>query len=650
MIRAVSSIFGAVILPFIAPRYESFICVLRSRSISFFALAVLFGVAIPILCPAQSNVKLPGRFPQASERLLTEADVRGVTEADLKLMRNEILARHGQIFRSDDLRTYFESQRWYQPITQSVNAALTDIEQKNIILIKSAEQGALLTDDDVVVSAEGIRLPRKLKSGLKRMRLPGKVNTKAHESNAIVSADGSIMVLTYEEQGSTAGQDIYISERDNAGEWEVAQSVGAPLNNFEHNYAVSLSADNNTMVVGNRYNERGRVTGPGLSITRRASSGWSIPTPVDFTEYVNQGAYVAACIAPTGETMILAIQGAESRGSHDLYVAHRVNDRLWSAPINLGDVLNTSGEETTPFLAADGKTLFFSSNGHKGHGKLDVFMSRRLDESWMQWSTPVNLGPEINNADNQAFYTVTADGTYAYFTEPGPDGSRDIWRVELPESMIPLPTVVISGVVYDNSNRRPVSATVSYERLSDGKRLGSGHTDPASGAFTIVLAAGQVDGDVFSMRAEAEGYFPISDTVETTALAQGGEIRRDLYLEPARSGRTIRLNNVFFDVGKWEVLPESNADLDRFVAMVESRPSLVIMIGGHTDDVGDDIANQDLSQRRAQAVRAYAIEKGVDSTRITAVGFGESRPIVPNTTPENRQQNRRVEFTIVRDQ
>jgi outer membrane protein OmpA-like peptidoglycan-associated protein len=613
------------------------------------AVAVLCFAVAPYQASAQDAAGVPGRFPEASIRLLTDDEVAVRSEADLKLMRNEIFARHGMIFPPGDIQTYFASQRWYVPTSTSVTALLTDIERKNILLIKVAEQGALVSEANVTVTPEGIRLPASLKSGLLKKRLPELVNTSADESNALVSADGALLVITYSEQGSIAGQEIFISERLSDGTWGKAKSVGAPLNNHDHNYAVSISADKMTMIVGNRYNERGRVVGPGLSATRRTNSGWSIPTPLDIDNYLNTGGYVAAGLAPSGDILVLAIEGPETKGQHDLYVSRRTGANTWSTPVNLGDVINTSKEETTPFLAADGRTLFFSSSGHPGYGKLDVFMSRRLDETWMSWSKPINLGPDINNGANQIFYAVASDGSVAYFSQPGPDGSSDIWSIELPEAVVPLPTVAITGTVFDNATRKPVAALVAYERLSDGKPLGKGVTDPTTGAFTLIVAAGEVDGDVFSIRAESDGYFPISDTVQTSGLVQGGEVRRNLFLEPAKSGRTIRLNNVFFDVGKWDVLPESFPDLDRFVSMMESLPGLAVMIAGHTDDVGDDAANLNLSLQRAKAVREYALQQGIDASRISAEGFGESRPIVPNTSPENRQLNRRVEFTILRE-
>jgi outer membrane protein OmpA-like peptidoglycan-associated protein len=612
-------------------------------------LAFTIVIVAPFRMGAQINGTVPGRFPEATLRLLTDEDVASKSEADLKLMRNEIYARHGYIFPPGDMHDYFASQRWYTPTTVSVQSQLTDIERKNILLIKVAEQGALVSEAHVTVTPEGIRLPSSLKRGLVKHRLPETVNTSADESNAIVSADGTLLVITYSERGSVAGQEIYISERLTDGSWGKARSVGPPLNNYDHNYAVSISSDKMTMIVGNRYNERGRVVGPGLSATQRTHSGWAIPTPLEIDGYVNTGGYVSACLAPSNDVLVLAIEGPGTRGKHDLYVSRRTGPHNWSTPVSLGATINTEKEETTPFIAADGRTLFFSSSGHPGYGKLDVFMSRRLDDTWTSWSKPVNLGLEVNGESNQMFYTVAADGSVAYFSQPGPDGSSDIWSVELPEAVVPLPTVAITGTVLDNATRRPVSAMVAYERLSDGKPLGRGVTDPTNGTFTLVVAAGEVDGDVFSIRAEAEGYFPISDTVQTSGLTQGGEIRRNLYLEPAKSGRTIRLNNVFFDVGKSEVLPESFPDLDRFVSMMESMPGLVVMIAGHTDDIGDDATNLNLSLQRARAVREYAVQRGIDPSRITAEGFGESKPIAPNTSAENRQLNRRVEFTILRE-
>lgn len=495
----------------------------------------------------------------------------------------------------------------------------------------------------------GIKLAENMPKGLKKERLPDGTNTPYTDKSPVISPDGSMLFISGDNHpGNTYSReydDIYVAYRNPDGTWGPLKNFGPPVNNGGHNFMVSITADNNAMLVGNTYRPDGSADASGFSYTERTAFGWMVPKTIEIKNYYNRNKHVEACLAPDGKTLLMTIQRDDSRGQKDIYASFKLPDGTWTEPRNLGPTVCTRGNEVSPFLAADGVSLYFSTDGLPGYGSNDIFLSRRLDDTWQNWSEPVNLGPEINSREWDAYYTIPADGSFAYYCAAGPRGDLDVWRVELPKAVKPKPVVIVGGTVYNNATKKPMAAKVRYERLSDGSEIGSAISDPSTGAYKVVLPAGEI----YGVRADATGFFPVSDSVETTSLVEYREITRDLFLEPMQLGRTIRLNNVFFDVGKAELRSESFADLDRLVQLMRDKSTTVIEIAGHTDDVGKDADNLDLSVRRAAAVRTYVVDKGIDADRVSSKGFGETSPIASNKTDEGRQQNRRVEFKLVKE-
>jgi outer membrane protein OmpA-like peptidoglycan-associated protein len=274
---------------------------------------------------------------------------------------------------------------------------------------------------------------------------------------------------------------------------------------------------------------------------------------------------------------------------------------------------------------------------------MDMYIARRLDESWTKWTEPQNLGPQINSESWDAYYTVTASGDYAYFVSTENSvGQGDIYRVKLPQALRPRPVVLLSGRVLDAKTHKPVNARIKYELLPSGREVGGALTNPTTGVYKITLPAGFT----YGYRAEAPGYVPVSENLDLRSTEHYSEERRDLTLVPLEKGQTIRLNNIFFETAKAELRPESFAELDRVVDLLKSNPTMEIAITGHTDNVGTASMNRELSDARAKSVMSYLIEKGIAKKRLTAKGYGDSKPVASNDTEEGRQENRRVEFTI----
>jgi outer membrane protein OmpA-like peptidoglycan-associated protein len=334
---------------------------------------------------------------------------------------------------------------------------------------------------------------------------------------------------------------------------------------------------------------------------------------------------------------------------NDIFVCFLQPDGTWSEPKSLGKTINLKEyNEMTPYLASDGETMYFSSNRPGGLGDNDIWMTKRLDKTWQKWSEPVNLGAPINTEDWDAFFTLDAGGEYAYMsTSKSVYGESDIVRVKLLEKEKPNPVVLVSGNVYNKKTGQPLSATLVYETLPDGEMVGNGISNPEDGAFKIVLPYDKN----YSIRASADKFFAISENLKLDSLIKAGykEIHKDLYLVPIEIGQVVRLNNVFFDFDKWDLRPESFVELDRVVKLLNENPAIEIEMSAHTDSRGSDEYNIRLSDNRARSVMEYILYKGISPSRIISKGYGETMPVVPNDTDDNRQLNRRVEFKILKN-
>lgn len=476
---------------------------------------------------------------------------------------------------------------------------------------------------------------------LKMQKLPITVSSiEYEETNPIVSSDGNILYVTRKDCSlniDSEKDDIWYSEKDINGSWTELKNIGRPINNKGNNFTISTSPDNNTLLVGNKYAADGiNTNGSGVSISYKSANGWGIPVALDIKDYKNTNTYVGYYMANDNKHLLMTVEREESIGLKDLFVSLLENDGSWSKPIHMGNIINSINEEANPFLAADGKTLYFASKGHPGYGGFDLFVSKRLDETWQNWSKPKNLGNIINSADSELSIFLSAKGDKAYV---GKD--RDIWEID--NTVKQDPVALIKGNVYDNKTKKIVFTSIFYNDLNTNKELGKAISDPVTGAYSIVLPYGQR----YSFMAEKEGYYAVTENVDLSKLNEYKEITVDLYLNPIEKGQTIRLNNIFFDSGKYQLLNESNAELDKLYKVLLDNKQLKIEISGHTDAVGADKDNLVLSNNRANAVMNVLLNKGIAKERLTAKGYGETKFIALNDTENQRQQNRRVEFFII---
>lgn len=475
------------------------------------------------------------------------------------------------------------------------------------------------------------------------------VNTKAQEVAPVISPDGKTIYFTrgkYEQNvGGAENQDVWFATRLGEG-WSEAQNMGIPINNADNNAIVSISPDGKTLYLMNVYRPDGTMTF-GLSKATRTKTGWNMPVECKIEDIYNldKKNNTEFTLSPKGNVLIMSVKRQDTNGDRDLYVSFLKSNGIWSKPQNMGTTINTADVESAPFIATDNKTLYFTSYGHAGYGGGDIFITRRLDESWTKWSEPENLGPAINTPQWDGFLSIPASGDYAYVSSmQNSMGGEDIFRFKVYGAIRPEPVAIISGSVLDADTQKPVTTEIVTNLLKDNTNVSKVEYDPETGEYKIILPVQES----YRLSAIKEGFFPMDEIVDLSKDKRFRDIKRNILLVPIKEGKKITINTVVFEQSKFELVPESLPDLDKIAEMMLKYANMEVLIEGHTDNQGDFKLNVELSENRVNEVKKYLISKGVAENRLQIKGWGSTKPIASNEIEATRQKNRRVEFTILK--
>ncbi len=482
-------------------------------------------------------------------------------------------------------------------------------------------------DQDKINIIENLEYPGKIE------RLSDNINSIYPELYPVISPHGRRLYFTRKiPKAGRLDADIYFSTTDVHGNWKKAEDIGPGINDTQFNSAITSPNSNNLMLY---FNHAGYI---GLESSRKSGEEWT-ESEIVYQRQAQAGAHhVNLFIGNDLKTIVM--NGFD--GKDDIMMVRKVEGE-WTDPQSLGPVINTSDDENVSFLAADNVTLYFSSRGHPGFGGTDLFMSRRLDDSWQKWSDPINLGPEINSPRDDDALFIPASAEFMYFTRSTPDRETDLFRIQLPEELKPNPVVIIQGYVSDSKTNKPVGTDIYYRDLVTDLDIGYSHSDEIDGSYEVILPTGKK----YSYFAILEGFYPISENIDLVNVDEYQEINEDLLLTPIEEGASITLNNLFFDVNSSVFYKESIPELNRLVQTLKIYSNMKIQINGHTDSNGGENANKKLSESRANSVSDFLVQNNVSSDRIKTMGYGESKPIADNTTEEGRRINRRVEFQVL---
>lgn len=299
-----------------------------------------------------------------------------------------------------------------------------------------------------------VNVAKNINTKVKAEPLNNQVNTVYNEFGPMPTKDGKR--LYFSRQGSpknTGGaddEDIWYSEFDEETQtWKESVNIGSPLNNESPNFITGIGRTADTLLLANVYRKNGKVTA-GVSISVMTGGEWSFPVPVNIEADYNLARRATYDVSHDRKTMVISQHKADTYGNLDLYVTfrneHRKQQYSGTESINLGDVINTPADETSPWLAYDGRTLYFSSDGHDGYGRMDLFRSVRLDETWTNWSKPENLGNGINSAYDDLAFNFNPMSRYAYFSRGFSTQNSDIFRIDMTHLFLDQETAPSTGL------------------------------------------------------------------------------------------------------------------------------------------------------------------------------------------------------------
>jgi len=476
-------------------------------------------------------------------------------------------------------------------------------------------------------------------------RLDTNINTTNSEYLPAFNADASIMIYTTRNtEGDNIHEDLYVTLLQEDSTYSQGQVI-EELQTEENEGAHTFSKDG-TILIFTACDRRDSRGGCDLYITFLKADGWSEPRnlgPAINSRYWDS----QPCLSADNKTLYFTSKRPKGFGVNDIWMSQLKDIGGWSAPVNLGPTINTKGNEQSPYFHPDNTTLYFESDGHIGMGESDLFISRREND---EWSDPINLGYPINNEYHQGALFVDVNGNNAYYASEDTSSTiqhLDIYKFELPEEHKPLANTYFKVNVIDAVSKKPIVALVELRNLVSGSA--SVQRTNQNGSSMSTVTPGN-----FSVNVNKEGYVFHSENI---LIEQGNRNLEpktfNIELYPiAEEAVTVKsepiiLENIFFESGSSTLLESSNYEIEKLYQLLTKNESMKIQIIGHTDNVGSDGDNMMLSDARAKSVYEVLVEKGIDKSRISYTGMGESKPIADNNTPEGQKTNRRTEFIII---
>jgi outer membrane protein OmpA-like peptidoglycan-associated protein len=434
-------------------------------------------------------------------------------------------------------------------------------------------------------------------------------------------------------------EDFYISYFTK-GVWQKAFNAGAPLNTDQNEGAQTLSSNGEYMFF-TACNRPGGIGNCDLYFSAFKGGKWTEPSnlgsPVNTKHWES-----TPSVSADGKTLFFSSSRPGGLGGKDIWMTRMNEKNLWTEPVNLGPEINTDGDEMSPFIHFDGKTLYFASDGRIGMGGFDLYITRMQADS--TWSTPKNLGYPINTYNDEMGLIIESGGQKAYYSSiRDKSKGKDIFSFNLYESARPNPVSYMKGKVYDKETGRLLKAEYELINLSTGKIMMKNITDD-SGNFLVCLPSGYN----YGINVSKPGYLFYSENFMFEGMHTAAEpYIKKIILNPAKVGEKMLLANVFYEIDSWDIKKESLSELDNLVALLTENKNLAMEIGGYTDSTGSDQYNKVLSEKRAMSVVNYLIKKGISSDRLKFKGYGNTSPLGDNITIEGRKLNRRTEAKII---
>lgn len=591
------------------------------------------------------NFRVRGQFPQAI-KLLQQA-----IEKDNRF--EEAYYRLGAIYERVDRRlasTAFEQglKLASSPVTQKayrwamgenyLRSGFYDLAKASLEGYLVAEKTDKVKIDKALLwksQAEFALAHTNVNAGYIVKPLSDTVNKFPMQYFPVVTADQQQLFFTRRLGTGADDEDIVVSQKNN-GRWTSPNPISQKINTKSNEGSCSVSADGRYMIF-----VAGDINGhTDLYEARKVGDDWSQPR--------NLGANINSpywdsqpSLSADGQELYFVSARKGGIGGSDIWYSRKDSVGKWMRAVNLGNTINTKFDEESPFIHVNNRNLFYASNGLPGFGGYDIYMSELGGSGWQQ---PTNLGAPLNDYEDQFSFVVTSDGKSALYSREEAGMKSKIYQTSVPkEFQIKSKGNVVKGFVVDAQSKKPIGSEVELFDLKTNKRISVYASDSINGNYLIVIP-GKSE---YALHVSEPGYLFYSLHFNYEVKDQEQPLIINIALQPIQKNAVTILNNIFFESNKYEVTAKSIPELEEVVKFLNANPSTKVEISGHTDNVGDEKYNQLLSQKRAQSVIDYFLNKGIASDRLTKIGYGSKSPIQPNDTEEHRQANRRIEFKIL---
>lgn len=498
-------------------------------------------------------------------------------------------------------------------------------------------QNAQLNLRNINFSRDAFKNPVKVNP----VNMGSSINSENQEYSPAFAIDEKTIYIT-KRMGNLSdnrpNEDLYFAELNDES-WDKVKDIGPPINTIENEGAFSISSDGNYIF----FTSCSRNGGKGqcdIWLTSKKNNRWDEPknlqSPINTKYWESQPS-----ISSDGRMLYFSSDRPGGYGGTDIWVSE-FSISGWSAPKNLGPTVNTSKDEQFPFIHSDNRTLYFSSNGHPGLGKSDLYLTRK--DVKLNWETPINMGFPINSRGQDWNLVVARDGKTAYFSSDQLKGfgGLDIYTFQLPEKLQAEKVSYLSGYVRDAITKQPLSANVELSPIN-GEPTTLTYAKPGTGMFLVPLKTNMK----YALTIDKDGYLFYTEFYNMPAIQRDQPIELFIDLEKIKLGNSVVLKNIFFDTDKSDIKDESKQELEKLIDFLSENNSIRIEISGHTDNIGDSKHNMVLSENRAKSVCDFLTNNGIEKSRLTYKGFGDTQPIKQNNTDENRAKNRRTEFKII---
>ena len=570
----------------------------------------------------EKSVKADADFKEARLKLATDLLKLG-KERQAEIHYQELIARHPDY----SMIPYLELGKIAQKKGDYKSSAKLMLE----VLHRAKENSELNLLAQKIYKNSIFLITANQNEEQKMLRLSKAINSPYDEYHPRFSADGNMLIFTRKIESQ---EDFYLSTKAD-GIWQTSIPMKKPINTTGNEGAHCLSADGRFLYFTACLRDDG-VGSCDIYVSERKGNEWQ--TPVNLGTKINSRYWDSQpSISADGNTLYFVSNRSGGEGGIDIWFSTLGNDEKWTQAKNLGSPINTPYKDYSPFLHPNSVQIYFSSEGHPGYGGSDIFFSTRTGENWQQ---PINLGSAINDKLDQNSLSVSIDGKTGWLAREEKNGQLDIYQFSMPEKAKPIPAIYLKGMALSANDSLGIKAELRLTNLNDGINAFNSETSE-DGSFIICIPATRP----YAFHLRSPGYFPLSVNLDS-ALSSNNSEHLTFYLKAIELHEVVRLNNIFFALNSSELEKSSMEEIKITADFLDSNPGLQIEIQGHTDNTGNSDYNLKLSRERAKSVMEAILRLGIDKSRLSYRGFGDTKPIAANDSDENRRMNRRTEFLV----